>query len=335
MPQPADTGANKALTVSSAASLLEKLVDPDESQETAATESSEGTKSPENVENPQNVENASEPTETGDEPAEEEVADGEEAESEPVQPRKFRVKVDGAEQEVTEDELLKGYSRHADYTRKTQALSEKEKTFEAEQAAVRSERQAYAQRLALLEQNIKSLTPDEPNWDDLRKTTEPAAFAALYTEWSLHKAKIAEIEKARHDAEAKVAADFAAQRAKVLDAEKVKMVEAIPEWKDTKIMKADRDGMLATAKNIGFSESDLDGITDHRLVVLLRKAHLYDQLQAKKPQLRQQLEEVRSATPGTGTTKRRPVTEVTRAKQRLAQTGRVADAAKLFELMDA
>lgn len=43
----------------------------------------------------------------------------------------FRVKIDGEEFEVTLDELLNGYSRQADYTRKTQELASQRQRFEA------------------------------------------------------------------------------------------------------------------------------------------------------------------------------------------------------------
>ena len=42
----------------------------------------------------------------------------------------FEVTVDGQTLKVPQSELLKGYSRNADYTRKTQALSEKEKQWQ-------------------------------------------------------------------------------------------------------------------------------------------------------------------------------------------------------------
>ena len=44
----------------------------------------------------------------------------------------FAVKVDGEELQVTFDELRNGYQRDADYRRKTMALSEDRKAFDAE-----------------------------------------------------------------------------------------------------------------------------------------------------------------------------------------------------------
>ena len=63
----------------------------------------------------------------------------EEEESQPTV-RTFKVKVDGEEVEVPEDELLKGYSRTQDYTRKTQQLAEQRKAAESEFEQVRKER---------------------------------------------------------------------------------------------------------------------------------------------------------------------------------------------------
>lgn len=62
------------------------------------------------------------------------VTDGGESSTEST-PRSdtYKVKVDGEELEVGLDELLNGYSRTADYTRKTQALAEERERFTAYQ----------------------------------------------------------------------------------------------------------------------------------------------------------------------------------------------------------
>ena len=52
----------------------------------------------------------------------------------PEEPETFIVKVNGQEQEVTLDELLHGYMRNQDYTRKTQALAEERRSLQYNQA---------------------------------------------------------------------------------------------------------------------------------------------------------------------------------------------------------
>ena len=73
----------------------------------------------------------------------EEPADGNEQQEQPTQENddnsntetqdeepKFKVKVDGEEIEVTQEELLRGYMRQKDYTQKTKQLAEQRKQFE-------------------------------------------------------------------------------------------------------------------------------------------------------------------------------------------------------------
>ena len=73
--------------------------------------------------------------EEGDEPKSEE----EEPDETPKPDRKIAVTIKGDDgedttTEVSEEELVKGYTRQADYTRKTQELAEVRKTAEAERA---------------------------------------------------------------------------------------------------------------------------------------------------------------------------------------------------------
>ena len=93
-------------SITEAHNALLGLMEPEE--ETPETEESAPT---------EDVEESTE--ETQDEPLEEDVLE-EEAEEEPDV---YAVKVDGEELEVSLDELVQGYSRQSDYTRKTQELA--------------------------------------------------------------------------------------------------------------------------------------------------------------------------------------------------------------------
>lgn len=87
--------------------------------------------------------------------------------------RTYKVKIDGAEIDVPEDELLKGYSRTADYTRKTQKLSEERKALESEAQAVKAEREEYSKVLAGLKTQLQSVS--EPDWEKLA-SEDPIEF---------------------------------------------------------------------------------------------------------------------------------------------------------------
>ena len=68
----------------------------------------------------------------GKEDSEEEQPNYEEAEEENQEPeeQEYKVKVDGQEIEVTQEELLRGYMRQSDYTRKTQQLASDRQRYE-------------------------------------------------------------------------------------------------------------------------------------------------------------------------------------------------------------
>ena len=62
-------------------------------------------------------------------------------------PGTYTIKVDGKDVEVTLDELQAGYSRQADYTRKSQVLAEQRKKADEELATTQQERQRYLSQL--------------------------------------------------------------------------------------------------------------------------------------------------------------------------------------------
>jgi regulator of PEP synthase PpsR (kinase-PPPase family) len=89
----------------------------------------------------------------------------------------YKVKVGKDELDVPLDELLKGYSRTADYTRKTQEIAESRKMVEADRAKIQEAarlRDTYAQRLQVIEQML-----NQDSGEDLAtlKETDPIGYA--------------------------------------------------------------------------------------------------------------------------------------------------------------
>lgn len=91
------------------------------------------------------------------------------------------VNVAGVEQEVPLSELIRGYSREADYTRKTQTLAEERKAVEQERSqlmlAGREAVERSAQLAAQLQQEIQSNQPDANALARLR-VENPGEYAA-------------------------------------------------------------------------------------------------------------------------------------------------------------
>jgi hypothetical protein len=270
------------------------------------------------------------------EESEEVEASSESEESEeskqPDEPPTFTVKIDGKEEAVPLDELLKGYQRTADYTRKTQALAEQRKAAEAELNAVREERATYSQLLTALQQQLQ------------QQQESPVDMERLYREDPIE--WVRQTELARQRSEKLAASQAELQRLNTLQQQEVQramqarlkeeaslLVSAIPEWRDEKTAKAEKSALIDFGVKEGFTPDDLKGVVDHRVVKVLRKAMMFDQIMSKQQSIKPNVvaPKAKTVAPGNPQAAKVQVNEITRARQRLAKTGSVKDAAKLFE----
>lgn len=260
-----------------------------------------------------------------------EVETEEEESPEEEAPRVYTVKVDGQEIQVTEDELLKGYSRTQDYTRKTQKLSEERQAAQAEFDQVRAERERYAAVITAMQQQLEAASPAEPNWDKLR-AEDPIEFGIR---WAEHQRR--EQQKTALFAEQQRLAEIqqyerTQQMQKMLEKEQQSLLEAIPEWSDPQKAKAEKSELLDFGRTVGFTDAELNNVVDHRAVLMLRKAMLYDKLMSKRADIKPTPKATTPVLrPGAATTVPKAVSEVSRAKQRLAKTGSIRDATSAFE----
>jgi hypothetical protein len=320
----------QAINVADAATAISAMMAPEEGQAQVdeaqpAEVSDEDTEAAASGDDDSGVEDAPE-----DESAEEQSEDDEESE-EQEQPQTFTVRVDGKEVDVTLDELQKGYSRTQDYTRKTQQIAEVRKQVEQETQAVRAERQQYAQLLGALQAQLQV---SEPQVDLERLYNEDPI------EWVRQKEVLRERQEKAYAIQAEqqrlsYVGQQEQQRAmqEHLESQKDALLAALPEWKDPKKAKAEKALVLESAKSVGFSDEDLKSVYDHRLVLLLRKAAMYDQMVSKRQGIKPVVNNgPRPAKPGAAG-RVSTTTESTRAKQRLAKTGRVDDAASAIELL--
>ena len=250
--------------------------------------------------------------------------DGDSEEEE--QPQVFTVKVDGKEVEVTLDELQKGYSRTQDYTRKTQQIAEVRKQTEAELQAVRAEREQYAQLLDALQAQVQQAAQPQVDWDRLYQE-DPIEWMKQREVMRDNQERAAAIQSEQQRLAQLSQQEQAQQTQKLLEQEQEALVAAIPEWKDAKKAQAEKAMLVQFGQKIGFTPDELKNVIDHRAVVMLRKAALYDQMMSKRGQIKPVTNNgPRPAKPGAAG-RVSSNTEALRAQQRLAKTGRVDDAA--------
>lgn len=249
------------------------------------------------------------------------------------QPQVFSVKVDGKEVEVTLDELQKGYSRTQDYTRKTQQIAEVRKQTEAELSAVRAEREQYAQLLSALEAQVQQVAQPNIDWDRLYQE-DPIEWVRQREVMRDNQEKAAAIQSEKQRLSQLSQQEQAQFMQQKLQHEQEALLAAIPDWKDAKKAQAEKALLMDFGQKIGFTPDELKNVVDHRAVLMLRKAALYDQMMSKRGNIKPVTNNgPRPAKPGAAGRVSNS-TEAVRAQQRVAKTGRVDDAANaIFQLL--
>ena len=203
----------------------------------------------------------------------------------------FTVKINGEDKDVTLDELAAGYSRQSDYTKKTTDLAGQRKQFEQQQEALLQERNALQQGLQQLNQQLSSETQNQPTqeyWDNLYDS-DPLEYVRAKDKFRDKEAELAKVQAAQNELAQRQAFDQQESMKKHIAEEQVKLTKAIPEWKDEKVAETDKRNIVTFAKRYGFNEQELNNATDHRAILMLRKAMLYDELDAKKPLIKKKV----------------------------------------------
>jgi hypothetical protein len=268
-----------------------------------------------------------------DESYDESEVEQEDGEDEQEEPQKFRVKAAGEEREVTLDELIKSYQLGTDYTKKSQAVAEERKAVEAERQAVqeaKAMRDQYAQRLEIIESMLNQ--PQEVENLEYLKETDPIGYAVKVAEMSQKEKQLSQVRAERERIMQQQEYDRQQQMRQTIAAESEKLVAAIPEYADPEKGEVVRKDIRSFGKQMGFSDEELANVFDSRAVLTLYKAMQYDKLQLSKPSVNKRVQEAPKAIkPGAAKPRDSNSEELKKLKARAKSSGRVADAASVFE----
>jgi len=305
-------------TVQDAASAFLGLMDAAEAPEGQAEEQTE-------VQEDEQVSEGSDEDWQDEEPEQE-------SESEPDEEPTYSVKVAGEDKELTLSELKSLAQQGADYTKKTQQVAEQRKALEVESVAIDQARQlrdAYAERLQAMEQLLSS--PEQGENLEYLKESDPIGYAVKVAEMSQQKEQLQAIQAERY----RIAEQQQAEQQHALQGyiaqQAARLSEVLPEYSDPVKGEKLRSELRVFAKDIGFTDQELSMVRDSRQVLALHKAMLYDKLQKSKPDVNKRVNEANKTIKSGNSVK--PVTsdQVKKQQAQLKNSGKVRDAAKLFE----
>jgi len=252
----------------------------------------------------------------------------------------YAVTVNGEEQQVTLDELMSGYSRQSDYTRKTQDVAKERKQMEELQThhaseinQARAERQQYLESLNKIIGNTASNLDKFANvdWESL-KDSDPIGYVTKKEEFREAQEKVQAMQQEHYVAQQRQLEDQNKMRNTALHEENKRLADVLPEWSDPDKQKK----LVSTIRNYaveqGFSEQELNSLVDHRSLIVLMKAQKYDAMQnsdVKSKKLRNKPQVIRS---GKGVTRSSSdKSKRTVQMKRLRGTGHLDDASVLLE----
>tara|TARA_R110002153_G_scaffold50489_2_gene142062 strand:- start:100 stop:1098 length:999 start_codon:yes stop_codon:yes gene_type:complete len=256
----------------------------------------------------------------------EEETEVEELEEQPV----YRVTIDGDEIEVTQDELLNGYSRQQDYTRKTQELANQRKLIEQQAQQITQMDAIYAELLPKMKAQLESSLGDEPDWDSLHED-DPIAFVRERQLWDDKRRQLESASAEQQRLQQETYVQQQQQLAAIVEDSQQKLLEIIPEWKKPEVANQEKAEIQNYAINeLGYTPEEISQVYDYRALLGLRNAWLNSKTVEATKKRPTQKAPARVARPGSSTRKK-SIAPAKRAKQVLAKTGKVQDAAKVFE----
>ena len=319
-------------------SLLEPAEEKQEEEKAAPTEEEEST------EETQDESLEEEPEEEAEESDEDEEDDYEGTDERAVEGEDllYAVNINGEEHQIPLDELLKGYSRQSDYTRKTQELSEHRRELDAYQnqwnaevQQIQAERQQYVAALQhVIENSMGSLDQFATiDWEAL-KNDNPLEYITKRDEFREAQDKVRQSQYQQQQTQQLQQQEMTRTHQNVLHEEHGKLVEALPEWSEPQSRQKLSTDIKAYALSQGYTQEEINSLIDHRSLMTLYKAMKFDKASSPdvvNKKVKNKPKVIRAGSP-------RTKSEVGKQKRntkmkRLRSSGHVDDSASILEYL--
>lgn len=317
------TGPSEGLSVNQAAEAFSSLLDDDKpaqtgdraelKQETAAAPAADDYEA-----------NASAADTTGD--------GGDAMQGDRAQPEMFTVKIDGKEIQVPREEVIAGYQRQQDATRKTMQAAETRRAAETEIAHARVAREQYAQNLNRFQVQLEAALQEQQqiDWPALIDSDPQEAMRQKHL-LEQRQAALQQTRQQQHQIQQQAAAEQHEQFVEHLRNQRDQIVAKIPEWKDEGKRKAETAAIRDYLVNNGYSAVEIDNVADHRAIMNVRKAMLYDQMMSKADAAAKKVANTPTKVERSGSGDAGSIDKRTAAFNNLARTGSVKAGAAVFE----
>ena len=324
-----DTTANDGSIDAVAASLIETPVEKVEEEETVDLEQSEQDDATNQDDG--NDAAAEEVDENSDEGTDEKDT---EADEEAPAEQLFTVKVDGRDQQVPLNELLRGYSGQAYIQKGMKEVASARQETTAVYEALQAERQQLAQVFQAAQSGqIPMQPPSMPSEELLSK--DPIGYLEARVKFDKELLSYQNAQGLRQQLEAQDAENRMQSHRAYLAEQQQQLARAIPALaKPETAAKVKQDLINAGTQIYGFGIDELEGVADHRLLRVLHDAAQYRRIVSGKAAVEKQAQQQqRTPTVKPGA---RPAAQASKnvttekAKAQMKRTGNVDDVARFL-----
>lgn len=229
-----------------------------------------------------------------------------------AEPATFKL-ADGTE--VTQDELIAGNMREADYRRKTQAVAEANRSVQAQAQRLEAQVEALA---GFISQQL----PPEP--DMTLAYSDPATFNAQKAIYDQQMQQVTQL-LSMADEPKNVARELtASEHQNLVQEENSRLTMAYPQTGTEQGRKEFFDKAFEGGKHFGFPQEEMNAVTDHRMIAMARYAAIGMASEKAKATAKRKV----AAAPQAKPSKQRTPPKVPDTMRRLGETGSHEDAVR-------
>lgn len=247
----------------------------------------------------------------------------------------IEIEVDGKPVKLTKAELaeaVKGQMRQADYTKKTMEVAEQRKEAEATKAQATAQRDQYNAALQQQANVLQALMGEQQktDWNSLLDS-DPVEYLKQKNLFEQRQIALQQNVQQQQFIAQQQQAEVQENRGRFLSQQQEELLAKLPEWKDASKAQAEKAAIAKYLTDMGYSPKDVEGVSDHKAVVMARKAMLYDQMVAKANVATKKVENLPKRVERSSASDATPTLDKRNSQwNRLVKTGRAEDAAALF-----
>lgn len=254
------------------------------------------------------------------------------SEAEPAEePQTVPVVINGKTVEVPITELTASYQKDKAASEKFEQAAALRKTADAEIAKTQQERASYAANLERmgLQLEVALQSQAQIDWAALLKS-DPVEYLEQQRLANERQAQLNQVNQQRHAIAMQMQAEQQNAHQSYIQEQQQALLDKLPAWKDSAKALAERDALKTYLKAEGYDDASISGISDHKAVLLARKAMLYDQMISKATAATKKVATLPQKVERPGVADTGNLDKRTALYQKLSKSGSVDHAAALF-----